>query len=97
MDATTAYSAYGHRQDDFGYLSPESQAEIIEHAYAIASLMNYARDLEVVKEYTDGSTITVGDVWTEIRQTAGHAAQRGYVAQPPMLILGVNASTNMFA
>lgn len=45
MDPTTRYSAYGYRQDQFSYLPPYAQADIINHAHTMANMMNYARDL----------------------------------------------------
>lgn len=38
------YGEYGNRQDEFGYLGPVSQRQIIEHCHTIANLMNEAKD-----------------------------------------------------
>jgi len=69
MDATTAYSAYGYRQDEFGYLSETSQAQVIEHAHTVANLMNAGYDMAPHTVCADGHVITNGEVWAEIRAT----------------------------
>lgn len=69
MDPITAYSAYGYRQEEFGYLCDASQQQIIDHAYDVASMMNQAMDSQVVKVCADGYRITSGEMWAEIRAT----------------------------
>ena len=82
MDATTRYSAYGYRQEQFSYLCERSQREIIEHAHALANMMNEARDMRVVKICDDGYVITSGMVWAEIRQSRTSRA----TVLPPMTL-----------
>jgi hypothetical protein len=104
-DATntaTLYGEYGNRQDEFGYLAPASQAEIIEHCHAIANLMNCAKDevreierAEVVTVTEGGFEITRGMVEDEIARSS--AMRRDAVYSGPIpLVIGLNASTNMF-
>lgn len=82
MDVTTAYSAYGYRQEQFGYLCEAAQAEIIEHAHAMANLANYCTDMQAHTTCEDGHVITVGEVWAEIRATR---APRPF-ALPPLTL-----------
>lgn len=57
-EATITYGEYGNRQDEFGYLSPESQAEIISYCHAVALMMNEAHGTEVVMVTASGLVIT---------------------------------------
>jgi hypothetical protein len=67
--ATTTYGEYGNRQDEFGYLSPESQAEIISYCHAVALLMDEARGMQVVTVTASGLVITRAMLDAEIAAT----------------------------
>src|SRR5687768_12294359 len=60
------YGMYGNRQDEFGYLCAESQAEIIDYCHALANLENYARGLEVVMVMPSGTVITRAELDAEM-------------------------------
>lgn len=70
----TEYGMYGDRQDEFSYLGPEPQAEIIRYCHGIALMMHEARGMAVVVTTTDGFEITRAMLDAEIAQT--RAAQR---------------------
>lgn len=70
MTQTSTYSEYGTRQDEFGYLCSESQAEIISYCHGVALMMNAARSAAVVKVCVDGFEITQAMVDAEIAATA---------------------------
>jgi hypothetical protein len=99
----TEYGMYGNRQDDFGYLSQVSQAEIIEYCHAIANLMNEAKNMvreieraKVVKVCADGFEITQGMIDDEIARTNAPRPASTYTGPLPWIV-GVNASSNQFA
>lgn len=92
----SVYGEYGNRQDEFSFLSRASQIEIIEYCQVIATMMDAAWSAEVVQVCTDGYQITRGMVAEEIARTF-QSAQRPAVLPPPMSIIGVNASSNMYA
>lgn len=58
------YGEYGKRQDEFGYLGPVSQREIIEHCHAIANLMNEAKD--IVRDIERAEMIPVNTMATTV-------------------------------
>jgi hypothetical protein len=60
------YGMYGNRQDEFGYLCAESQAEIIEYCHALANLENYARGLQVAVIMPSGTVITRAELDAEM-------------------------------
>jgi hypothetical protein len=62
----STYGMYGNRQDEFGYLCAESQAEIIDYCHALANLENYARGLEIVVVMPSGMVITRAMLDTEM-------------------------------
>lgn len=97
------YGEYGNRQDEFGYLGPVSQRQIIEHCHTIANLMNEAKDMvreieraKVVTVCADGFEITQGMIDDEIARTNAPRPTAVYTGPMPQII-GLNASSNQFA
>jgi hypothetical protein len=72
----TAYGMYGNRQDEFGYLSAESQAEIVEYCHAVANMMAEARKSIVVTVTAGGFEITQAMIDAEIVETAARRPMR---------------------
>lgn len=89
---------YGTRQNEFSYLGERSQAEIIEINHVEALMMDAARGMATVVVTPSGLRITRDMLDQEIRATrtprpATAAEAPSDIAQ----IMGLNASSNMFA
>jgi hypothetical protein len=72
----TTYGMYGNRQDEYGYLSADSQAEIVEYCHALANMMAEARKSIVVMVTAGGFKITQAMIDTEIVETAARRPVR---------------------
>ena len=87
---------YGTRQSEFSYLGTGSQAEIVEINHAEALMMDEARGMQVVTVTAGGLTVTRAMVDQEIRDAAAYRTARAASTQA-VLVMGINASSNMFA
>jgi len=94
-EAASNFNFYGFRQDEFSWLPAYAQAEVVEYCHAIANMMNFARGLEVVQVCADGFKITRAMVEQEIRENRNPLAR--FSGQRGPLVIGLNASSNMFA
>lgn len=96
-EAASNFNFYGFRQDEFSCLPAYAQAEVVEYCQAIANMMNYARGLEVIHVCADGFKITRAMVEQEIRETRAPLARFANRVTFPPMVIGLNASSNMFA
>lgn len=86
---------YGTRQDEFSYLGPIGQAEIIAINFAEALMMDTARGMAVVTVTASGLVVTRDMLDAEIR--AARAPRAVVYSGPLPLVVGLNASANMLA
>ena len=109
MTLPTVYGEYGNHQQAFSHLFPESQADIINYCHGVALMMDEARDMapapapqvgdighdgtEIVAVMTSGP-ITRGELDAELARTK---AARADMRPAHVWVVGVNASSNMFA
>jgi hypothetical protein len=85
---------YGTRQDEFGHLFPEWQAEVIEINHAEALMMNEARGMAVVMVTGSGLRITREMLDSEMR--CAREARTGERPAAMPLVIGLNASISMY-
>lgn len=97
MSAIDTYNMYGTRQEEFDHLPDWAQAEVVEYCHTFANVTDYIRGLEVVQIMPSGLKITRAMLDEEIRSTRIKSnAVQGFGQRGPMII-GINASSNMYA
>lgn len=107
MTLPTVYGEYGNHQMAFSYLSPESQAEIVTYCHGVALMMNEARGAAPAPQVGDtghdgteivaimpSGPITRAELDAELARTE---SERADMRLDHTYVIGINASSNMFA